>query len=87
MNRAVRTHECGGPDGLRWDEVPVRLPGLTLTAQRTDLLTSAGAQFGVVGSGAVMILFERISPLTEAAPAPRELKSRRTTGSIVSLPS
>lgn len=58
----------------------------TYAASREDLVTSAGALFEVVASGAVKIAVNQSFPLAEAAEAHRALEARATTGSTVLLP-
>ncbi|MGD8643366.1 MAG: quinone oxidoreductase [Chromatiales bacterium] len=55
------------------------------TKTREDLVASAQALFGVVGSGAVRIEVNQSFRLAEAAEAHRALESRQTTGSTVLL--
>ncbi|HUD73268.1 MAG TPA: quinone oxidoreductase [Dongiaceae bacterium] len=55
-------------------------------ATRPELLASAGALFGVVGSGAVRIEVRQTWPLADAAEAHRALESRRTVGSSILIP-
>jgi NADPH2:quinone reductase len=55
------------------------------TKTREDLVASAQALFGIVGSGAVRIEVNQSFRLAEAAEAHRALESRQTTGSTVLL--
>lgn len=57
----------------------------TYTADRTDLLASAGELFEVVSKGFVKIEVNQTYPLAEAAQAHRDLEARKTTGSTVLL--
>ncbi len=59
---------------------------MTYTANREDLLASAGELFDVVMSGAVKIEVKQTYPLAEAARAHQDLEARRTTGSTVLIP-
>ena len=59
---------------------------MTYTANREDLLASAGELFDVVMSGAVKIEVKQTYPLSEVARAHRDLEARKTTGSTVLLP-
>ena len=54
---------------------------------RADYRTGVDRLFGVVLSGVVKVQVSRTYPLAEATEAHRALESRRTTGSIVLLPS
>ena len=56
------------------------------TETREELLSSAGALFDVIQSGAVRIAPSRTWPLEAAAEAHRALESRATTGSCVLIP-
>lgn len=58
---------------------------MTYTADRVDLLASAGELFDVVQSGDVKIEVNQTCPLSEAAQAHRDLEARKTTGSTVLL--
>lgn len=58
---------------------------MTYTADRADLLASAGELFEVVQSGDVKIEVNQTYPLSEAAQAHRDLEARKTTGSTVLL--
>lgn len=59
---------------------------MTYTASREDLVRSAQALFGVVGSGAVKVEVNQEFALADAAEAHRALEGRRTTGSTVLVP-
>jgi NADPH2:quinone reductase len=59
---------------------------MTYTANREDLLASAGELFDVVMSGAVKIEVKQTYPLSDVARAHRDLEARRTTGSTVLIP-
>ncbi|MGD9829807.1 MAG: quinone oxidoreductase [Hyphomicrobiaceae bacterium] len=59
----------------------------TYTASRADLLETAGDLFDVVKSGAVKINVNHTYPLSAAADAHRDLEARKTTGSVVLMPS
>jgi len=59
---------------------------MTYTANRQDLLASAGELFDVVMSGAVKIEVKQTYPLSEVARAHQDLEARRTTGSTVLIP-
>jgi NADPH2:quinone reductase len=56
------------------------------TETREELLSSAGALFDVIRSGAVRIAPSRTWPLEAAAEAHRALESRATTGSCLLMP-
>jgi NADPH2:quinone reductase len=56
------------------------------TAEREDLLASAGAVFDVILKGAVKVEVGRSWPLAEAAEAHRALEARRTTGALLLIP-
>lgn len=56
------------------------------TATRGELLASAKALFGVVGTGAVKVEVSGRYPLRETARAHEALEARRTTGSTVLVP-
>ena len=56
---------------------------MTYTGPHDDLVMSANALFGVVGSGAVKIEINQTYPLSEAAQAHRDLEARKTTGSTI----
>jgi NADPH2:quinone reductase len=55
-------------------------------ATREELLSSAGALFEKVRSGAVRVRIDRKLPLESAAEAHRALESRATTGSVLLVP-
>lgn len=59
---------------------------MTYTAQRPDLMASAGELFDVVKHGFVTVEIGHTRPLAEAAEAQADLVARRTTGSTVLLP-
>ena len=59
---------------------------MTYTASREDLVRSAQALFGVVGSGAVKVEVNQEFALADAAEAHRAQEGRRTTGSTVLVP-
>ncbi len=59
---------------------------MTYTANRDDLLASAGELFDAVLSGAVKVEVNQVYPLAEAARAHRDLAARLTTGSTVLVP-
>ena len=59
---------------------------MTYTANREDLLASAGELFDAVLSGAVRIEVKQTYALSDAARAHRDLEARRTTGSTVLIP-
>ncbi len=59
---------------------------MTYTAARQDLVDSANALFGMVGSGKVKIEINHRYPLSEAGQAHRDLEARKTTGSIIFQP-
>jgi len=59
---------------------------MTYTANREDLLASAGELFDVVMSGAVRIEVKQTYPLSEVGRAHRDLEDRKTTGSTVLIP-
>ncbi|MBK7767335.1 MAG: quinone oxidoreductase [Sulfuritalea sp.] len=56
------------------------------TAQRPDLLATAGELFAVVASGKVRIEVNQTYALKDAAQAQADLAARKTTGSTVLLP-
>lgn len=56
---------------------------MTYTAEREDLLASAGDLFSVVESGEVEIAVNQTYSLSDAAQAHRDLEARKTTGSTV----
>ena len=56
------------------------------TAQRPDLLATAGELFAVVASGKVRIEVNQTYTLKDAAQAQADLAARKTTGSTVLLP-
>jgi NADPH2:quinone reductase len=58
----------------------------TYTAQRSDLLATAGDLFAVVASGQVRIEVNQTYALKDAALAQADLVARKTTGSTVLLP-
>ncbi len=59
---------------------------MAYTAERADLVASAGELFEVVLNGAVKIEVRQTYPLAETAQAHRDLEARKTTGSTVLLP-
>ncbi len=59
---------------------------MTYTAEREDLVKSAGELFDVVESGAVKIEVNQTYPLKDAARAHIDLEARKTTGSTVLIP-
>jgi NADPH2:quinone reductase len=59
---------------------------MTYTANREDLLASAGELFDAVLSGAVRIEVKQTYALSDATRAHRDLEARRTTGSTVLIP-
>ncbi|MDX9996229.1 MAG: quinone oxidoreductase [Rhodocyclaceae bacterium] len=56
------------------------------TAQRADLLQSAGELFDMVVAGKLKVEVNQTYPLREAARAHADLEARRTTGSTILLP-
>ena len=58
----------------------------TYTAQRSDLLATAGELFAMVASGKVRIEVNQTCALKDAAQAQADLAARKTTGSTVLLP-
>jgi NADPH2:quinone reductase len=58
----------------------------TYTAQRPDLLATAGELFAMVASGKVRIEVNQTCALKDAAQAQADLAARKTTGSTVLLP-
>ena len=58
----------------------------TYTAQRADLLATAGELFAMVASGKVRIEVNQTCALKDAAQAQTELAARKTTGSTVLIP-
>ena len=56
------------------------------TATREELVTRAGAVFGMMAAGKLKLRIEHTYPLAEAQRAHRELEGRKTTGKLLLIP-
>ncbi|HET9308691.1 MAG TPA: quinone oxidoreductase [Candidatus Sulfotelmatobacter sp.] len=56
------------------------------TATRDELMTRAGAVFGMMAAGKLKLRIEHTYPLAEAQRAHRDLEGRKTTGKLLLIP-
>ena len=79
--KAIRIYEHGGPEVLRFEEMPRPIPRAT-----EDLLRRGSDVLSWIAEGTLRARLASTFPLAEAARAHRLLESREVVGKLVLLP-